>query len=307
MSSEDAMRALMSIEGFRSLNSDIETIINLSDSVKKAKSKGEKLTDKEKKTLTDEEKEYKSKRKQIQEKLIKFATRIPVFMFLTDYREYSLTDVITQLEPGLFRRVTGLTVKDFELLVSLGVFNASLMNDAIYKFRRYEDSSINYTGIDRHENEAVGGYDTVLTAGEYDKLYGSQQGSLTAVTQAISDLQDTDFEIDSDDEDEDEDVIPKPKPVQKAKPSVEAPSPVRTIIAPQTKPAPKINAPSAPKKTTEKPKVDVSGVKVGGTVKHKSFGDGIVTKIADGRIMVKFTIGEKLFQFPQAFDGGFLW
>ena len=59
-------------------------------------------------------------RKQIQEKLIKFATRIPIFMYLTDYREKSLKDVITQLEPGLFKKVTGLEVKDFELLVSLG-------------------------------------------------------------------------------------------------------------------------------------------------------------------------------------------
>ena len=32
---------------------------------------------------------------------------------------------ITQLEPGLFRKVTGLIVKDFDLLVSLGVFNSA--------------------------------------------------------------------------------------------------------------------------------------------------------------------------------------
>lgn len=59
MANEDAMRALMGIEGFRRLNSDIQTIINLSDAVKKAKNKGEKLTPKEKKELSDEEKEYK--------------------------------------------------------------------------------------------------------------------------------------------------------------------------------------------------------------------------------------------------------
>lgn len=44
------------------------------------------------------------------------------FMYLTDYRERSLKDVITQLEPGLFKKVTGLDVKDFELLVSLGLY-----------------------------------------------------------------------------------------------------------------------------------------------------------------------------------------
>jgi len=109
IANKDAMDALMKIEGFRSLNSDIETIIAKSEKVKKAKKEGTKdLTPKQKKELSDEEKEYKSKRKQIQEKLIKFATRIPVFMYLTDYRERCLKDVITQLEPGLFKKVTGL-------------------------------------------------------------------------------------------------------------------------------------------------------------------------------------------------------
>ena len=143
IANKDAMDALMKIEGFRSLNSDIETIIAKSEKVKKAKKEGTKdLTPKQQEELSDEEKEYKSKRKQIQEKLIKFATRIPVFMYLTDYRERCLKDVITQLEPGLFKKVTGLSVKDFELLVSLGVFNDSLMNDAVYKFKRYEDAAI---------------------------------------------------------------------------------------------------------------------------------------------------------------------
>jgi len=169
MKNEKAMQALMNIEGFRSLNSDIETIINKSESVKKAKEKAnvEDLTPKEKKKLTDEEKEYKSLRKQIQEKLIKFATRIPVFMYLTDYRERSLKDVITQLEPGLFKKVTGLSVKDFDLLVSLNVFNSSLMNDAVYKFKRYEDASLSYTGISKHDGNDIGLFDTTISEEEF--------------------------------------------------------------------------------------------------------------------------------------------
>ena len=164
LNNPEAMRALMSIEGFRSLNSDIETIINKSEHVKQTKKTKDpsEMTPKEKKELTDEEKEYKSKRKEIQEKLIKFATRIPVFMYLTDFREYSLMDVIRQLEPELFRKVTGLTLKDFELLVSLGVFNRDLMNDAVYKFKRYEDSSLEYTGINTHTETIIGGWDTVM-------------------------------------------------------------------------------------------------------------------------------------------------
>jgi hypothetical protein len=172
MNNQDALDALMSIEGFRNLNQDIETIINKSESVKKAKKEAndERLSKKEKKELTDEEKEYKSLRKKIQDKLIKFATRIPVFMYLTDYRERSLKDVITQLEPGLFKKVTGLNVKDFELLVSLGVFNGALMNDAVYKFKRYEDASLEYIGINKHEGEEVGLYDTVLSSDDYIEL-----------------------------------------------------------------------------------------------------------------------------------------
>ena len=171
---KDAMEALMKIEGFRSLNKDIETIINKSEKIKDAKTKEQKQTPEEKKEVSEDEKEMKSLRKQIQEKLIKFATRIPVFMYLSDYREHSLKDVITQLEPELFRKVTGLTVKDFELLVSLNIFNEGLMNDAVYKFKCYEDSSLSYTGIDRHEGEGVGLFNTVLSAEDYKDLAEAQ-------------------------------------------------------------------------------------------------------------------------------------
>jgi hypothetical protein len=169
MDNQEALTALMSIEGFRSLNRDIETIINKSEAVKETRREANdmELPGKEKKELSEKEKEYKTLRKQIQDKLIKFAARIPVFMYLTDYREQSLRDVITQLEPGLFKKVTALTVRDFELLVSLGVFNGSLMNDAVYKFKRYEDSSLSYTGVNRHKGEALGLYDTVLRPKDY--------------------------------------------------------------------------------------------------------------------------------------------
>jgi hypothetical protein len=178
MNNQAALDALENIEGFRNLNSDIETIINKSESVKKAKKEaienGEELTPKEKKELSDEEKEYKSLRKKIQENLIKFATRIPVFMYLTDYREYSLKDVITQLEPALFKKVTGLTIKDFDLLVSLGVFNSSLMNDAVFKFKRYEDASLEYTGINKHDGDKIGGYDTVVSKSDFGAIVNEE-------------------------------------------------------------------------------------------------------------------------------------
>jgi len=162
----DAMAAVERIEGWRALGDNIiETIINKSDKVKqlKDKAKHRELSAKEKKQLSDEEKEFKSKRTLVQEKLIKFATRIPAFMYLTDFRENTLQDVITKLEPELFLTVTGLTVKDFHLLVQLRVFNTERMNQAVFAFRRYEDASLRYTGIDSHDGLShYGLYDTVV-------------------------------------------------------------------------------------------------------------------------------------------------
>jgi molybdopterin-guanine dinucleotide biosynthesis protein len=183
LNNPEALAALMKIEGFRSLNSDIETIINKSEDIKKAKKeKGDNITPKEKKEISDEEKELKSKRKQIQEKLIKFATRVPVFMYLSEYREKCLKDVITLLEPRLFKLTTGLDVHDFDLLCSLNVFNGETMNQAIWQFKRYEDSSLGYTGINRHENEdSVGGWDTVIRKEEFEAMFAAQQKSMASV------------------------------------------------------------------------------------------------------------------------------
>ena len=288
LNNKEALDALMRIEGFRSLNSDIETIINKSEHVKKAKKEeSEKLTPKAKKELSEEEKEYKSMRKQIQEKLIKFATRVPVFMYLTDYRERSLKDVITQLEPGLFKKVTGLNVKDFELLCSIGVFNASLMNDAIFKFKRYEDSSLSYTGIEKHVSDEIGGWDTVIRKEEYEKLFYNQQSTMEAEIAAAIDER---YDLTS---------TSKNKPVTKEASNLitskyNISSPVTTTIQ---KPA-----------EQPKPQIDLSAVNVGTKVMHKKFGEGTITSIYKNRsyIKVAFSIGEKTFALPTCFEQGFL-
>lgn len=166
LANSEAMDAINRIEGFRSLGDNvIETIINKSEQVKELKQKAQDgtLTPTNKRELTEAEKEYKSNRKLVQEKLIKFATRIPAFMYLTDFRENTLQDVITKLEPGLFLMVTGLTVEDFQLLVRLRVFNSEQMNQAVFAFRRYEDASLYYTGIESHKGLThYGLYDTVV-------------------------------------------------------------------------------------------------------------------------------------------------
>jgi hypothetical protein len=176
MNDKKAMDALQAIEGFRNLNADLETIINRSEQIKDAKrkaSKGDEPDGNKKRELSEAEKERKNLRKQVQEKLIKFAARVPVFMYLTDFREQRLKDVITRIEPKLFKRVTGLTTADFERLVSLGVFNSGLMNDAVWKFRRYEDASLRYMGITRHGPLQMGLWDTALSEEDFHASFES--------------------------------------------------------------------------------------------------------------------------------------
>ena len=312
MANEAAMDALMKIEGFRSLNQDIETIINKSDKVKQAKKeKGDKLTEKEKKELTAEEKEYKSMRKQIQEKLIKFATRVPIFMYLTDYREQTLVDVITQLEPGLFKKVTGLDVKDFELLCSLNVFNADLMNDAIYKFKRYEDSSLSYTGINRHEGEKIGLFNTVI---DYDEMFVEQQATTEAPPVDETDIPDVPVVFEPDEEEDD--LPSKPKKEKKGKKGkngevkiIKTAEPQKAAPSAPSKPAPAVESvkPISP----QKPTFDDSGIVPGARLRHKAFGSGVVTSVdsADKAfrfVYIQFSDVEKKFQIPNAFLQGFL-
>ena len=317
LANKEAMDALMRIEGFRSLNTEIETIINKSNAVKKAKKEKENLTPKQKRELTEEEKEYKSMRKQIQEKLIKFATRVPVFMYLTDYREYSLQDVITQLEPELFKKVTGLDVKDFELLVSLNVFNESLMNDAVYKFKRYEDASLVYTGIDRHSDENVGLYSTVISREDYDAMAGSGAGSRNANVPRSEDMPErpsfTNISKDSNAYDDgnpgmtEQKATHKPKKTSIAQPSKSATGSVyRPAFVPPTPEAP------TPKKSVKKAEFNASDVHAGTLVRHKAFGLGEVKGIEGSRIVVSFQGKDKKYQnsrtfpFPGAFEQGFL-
>jgi len=271
LGNERALAALMSIEGFRSLNKDIETIINRSEAVKKAKKEGEAPSKKKKEELTAAEKELKSKRKEIQEKLIKFATRIPVFMYLTDFREACLKDVITQLEPALFKRVAGLDVADFELLVSLGVFNDSLMNDAVYKYRRYEDSSLSYTGIDRHEGERVGLYDTSLSEADYLLEKKRESAAMRPI------------------------VVEVPAKVDEAEKPAQA--------APEPEPAePADDSPHEEGWTMD----DLYELSVGDAVFHKAFGYGPITDLTENRITVLLAGKKRTFEFPSIFESGFL-
>lgn len=287
MKNEKAMEALMKIEGFRSLNSDIQTIINKSNAVKKAKESGKSLSAKEKKQLSDEEKEYKSKRKEIQEKLIKFATRVPIFMYLSDYREFSLKDVITQLEPRLFKAVTGLEVQDFELLVSIGIFNDAVMNDAVYKFKRYEDSSLSYSGIDKHSSDKnVGLFSTAISKEDYDEMAKQQKESMhKPQTHASAPSKFT-----------------RPKPVEHKQNTSASINPAQTNS---------IVVHAQPQISKPRPKDNYKAVHVGDKVIHKTFGIGFIRDVKQinprkQRIVVEFDAGVKQFMNPEVFNTGFL-
>lgn len=44
------------------------------------------------------------------------------------------------------------------------------MNDAVFKFKRYEDASLIYTGINKHPESIIGGWDTAITKEELDQI-----------------------------------------------------------------------------------------------------------------------------------------
>lgn len=153
----EIIKALENIDAFKNLNKDLTAVINS----EKALSKLERENKPKSQTDKKQEKKNKSFRKELKEKLLKFITRVPHFMYLTDYREESLKDVIMQLETGLFTKVTGLDIKHFEELCNVGVFNSQTMDYAIYSFRKYEESSLSYLG-GGVETTKIGLFDTTI-------------------------------------------------------------------------------------------------------------------------------------------------
>lgn len=297
--SPEALDALMRIEGFRSLNTEIQTIINRSEKIKKIKKEqGDNITPEQKRELTDEEKQTKSLRKQVQENLLKLAARIPAFMYLTDYREQTIKDVITQIEPELFRKVTGLTVKDFDVLCSIGLFDSEKMNQGIFGFRKYENASLSYTGIDKHEGEAVGGWDTVLRREEYEALYGKQQASLTSFEEIILQQDNETTTANGTEHTANDNLTTESGTNAQNGTTVQTPGAAQTAST-----IAKIADPAKPDWTTI-----LAPVTTGTTVTHKTFGQGTVTKLDKTKkyLTVSFAAGQKNFVFPNAFIDGFL-
>jgi hypothetical protein len=167
----ELLEALEQIEDFRNLLNMAQQVITSSKKLKKAeREKGKGNLDSEEKK---EKKESNSVKKQIREKLQKFLAKIPVFMYVTDFREEALKDVIESLDTALFTRVTGLTVQDFRLLNKIGVFNASQMDAAIWQFRSFENASLHYAdseGVSELHGK-IGLWDTTVDADELAGLH----------------------------------------------------------------------------------------------------------------------------------------
>ncbi len=141
----ELLETLAQIEDFRALVNNAEHVVTSTKMLKKAKREQGGQLDPEQ---SREQSETAKKRKEIREKLQKFLTRIPVFMYATDFREEALKHVIESLDQALFERVTGLTIKDFKLMSDIGLFHARNMDAAIYQFRQFERSSLRYADME---------------------------------------------------------------------------------------------------------------------------------------------------------------
>ena len=180
--------------------------------------------------------------------------------------------------------------------------------NAVYKFKRYEDSSLVYTGLEsKHAGESIGLFDTVLSPEEYASLYSTQQSSMSGLGYENSEIPSFTAAVSmADDDEDDEPPIPAKKakiaddPLAIKKPVVSAP--VSRPITPAAKPA----APAVSPKPTVAEKVDISGVALGSKLTHKAFGAGVVKALDNQYIVVDFNGTEKKFMFPAAILQGFL-
>lgn len=140
LANEELLASLEQIEMFRNITNDLTAMVNTTKELQPKQITREKLTKEE----SAKKKDAVDRRKNLRERLRRFLTRIPAFMYLTDEREKTVRDVITKVEPELFQKVTGLTIGDFKQLVDAQVFDDGKMNDAVWKFRTFEEPSLHY-------------------------------------------------------------------------------------------------------------------------------------------------------------------
>jgi hypothetical protein len=136
----ELVASLEKVEMFRNLKDDLTAMISTNKELKQKQVADKKLTPEDKKRKKD----ATDKRENLRKRLQHFVTRIPAFMYLTDDREAVIKDIITQHETDMFERVTGLSLAHFQQLVDARVFDDRKMDDAVWKFRQFEDPSLGY-------------------------------------------------------------------------------------------------------------------------------------------------------------------
>ena len=147
LANTDLVDRLQQMEDFRNLRQDATKIIAQSQRLKSAKKPRSGEAEPEDPEIAAARRAKQEQVRGLRDKLIKFVQRIPVFMYLTDFREEALVHVIDSLDTRLFERVTGLTLEDFHKLADVGVFHPTHMNEAIWQFRLFERASLDYLDV----------------------------------------------------------------------------------------------------------------------------------------------------------------
>lgn len=181
------------------------------------------------------------------------------------------------------------------------------MNQAVYNFKRYEDASLEYTGINRHkEDENVGLFSTVISREDYEDMAAAQTRSMTenpfrkvlvkTEPQAETELQ--------------KKAAPKKGTTQKqpaVKSTLPKPAPVPQNINPGYS-VPGLSVPMSKVAETLPGygELDLSQLRVGTIVENQKYGIGKVTGFKPGKILVSFSQDLKMFLMPSAFEKGHL-
>ncbi len=171
--------------------------------------------------------------------------------------------------------------------------------------------SLIYTGIDKHTGENVGLYSTVISRADYDAMAGQLAVSMQAAQQSPDDIPDRPVfsNISADDEEKEIEVPHTAKQLAQARGTIVQKSASTVTPSVSTyRPAYVPPQPAVAPVVQKKPQitVDTSMVHAGTIVKHHAFGKGEVKGI-DGAVMVVVFNGvDKRFQFPGAFEQGFL-
>jgi hypothetical protein len=155
---EQLLAQLEQMEDFRNLRQEASKIIENTNKARKPRTPDTDSSGHNDPEIDMAKKAKRDQVKTLRSKLKKFVQAVPVFMYLTDFREESLVHVISSLDTQLFERVTGITLADFNKLSDIGVFHPQHMDEAIWQFRLFERASLNYLGVgDDHDGEITVG------------------------------------------------------------------------------------------------------------------------------------------------------